>query len=94
MKNWLTEIWKKFKSFVGIDGLLHFLICYLIVVTFGLIDWIPGVIVAFGLTIFKECWDYSYRDKTVKWDWKHTGHDLLFDFLGILIGIAICIWLK
>lgn len=78
---------------MGIDGLLHLLICYLIVVTFGLIDWIPGVVVALFLSIFKECYDYSYR-KQNPWDWNHTLHDLIFDAIGILLGVAVCLVLK
>jgi hypothetical protein len=91
MKAWLNELWKKLKVFIGTDGVLHFLFCYLIVVTFGLIDWIPGVIVAFAVSVFKECWDYSYKNKGSAWDWKHTLHDLLCDFVGIGLGVLICL---
>lgn len=94
MKEWLKNLWAKIKAYIGTDGVLHFGICYAIVVTFGLIDWVAGVIVAFGLSILKEGWDYARRDKTQSWDWKHTAHDLLFDFLGIVFGVLICLWLK
>lgn len=94
MKNWLKKLWNKIKSYTGIDGLLHLLFCYLIVVTCGLIDFIPGVIIAVFLSIFKECYDYSYRDKTKEWNWQHTLHDLVFDAIGILIGVGICLLLK
>lgn len=94
MKEWLKNLWVKVKAYIRIDGVLHFGVCYAIVVTLGLIDWFAGVIVAFGLSILKEEWDYACRDKMRGWDWKHTGHDLLFDFLGIIFGILICLWLK
>lgn len=94
MKEWFKKLWAKIKAYVGVDGLLHFLICYAIVVTFGLLDWIPGVFVALFLSIVKECFDYSYRDKTKPWDYWHTFHDLLFDLLGILLAVGVCLWLK
>lgn len=95
MKEWLKALWAKIKAFIGIDGVLHFGICYAIVVTFGLMDYIAGIIFAFGLSVFKECWDYSREKKqTGEWNWRHSLHDLLFDFIGIGLGVAICIWLK
>ena len=95
MKDWLKNLWAKIKAYIGVDGLLHFLICYAIVVTFGLIDFVAGVVVAVGLSIFKECWDYANATKAGgKWGWKHTLHDLLFDLFGILVGVGVCLWLK
>ncbi len=93
MKKWFKELRNRIKSYAGIDGLQHLLVCYIIVVTFGLVDWIPGVIVAVFLSIFKECYDYSYRDKTKEWDWGHTLHDLIFDAIGILLGVCMCLLL-
>lgn len=95
MKEWIKNLWARVKAYVGVDGVLHFLVCYAIVVTFGLIDFVAGVIVAVGLSILKECWDYAVVTKRgEKWNWGSASHDLLFDLLGVVLGIIICLWLK
>lgn len=94
MKEWLRKLCGKIVNYTGIDGVLHLLLCYLVIVTCGLIDWIPGLMIACFLSIFKECHDYSYRDKSAKYNFGHMVHDLLFDAIGIALGVAICLLLK
>ena len=93
MKEFIKNLLPAIKNYMGVDGLLHMLVCYAIVVTFGLIEYKAGIIIALGLSIFKECYDYSYR-KQNPWDWEHTFHDLIFDAIGILLGVAVCLVLK
>lgn len=87
MKKIFNAIW----NYVQIDGLLHFLVCYAIAITFALADPsifpIAGTMVAVFCAIIKECWDASYKHATKK----QIIHDLVFDALGILIVIGICL---
>lgn len=90
MKKIFNTIW----NYVQIDGLLHFLVCYALVITFALFDTaifpIAGTMVAVFCATIKECWDASYKHATKK----QIIHDLIFDALGILIAIGICFLLK
>ena len=87
MKKVFNTIW----NYVQIDGLLHFLVCYALVVTLTLFDTaifpIAGTMVAVFCATIKECWDASYKHATKK----QIIHDLIFDALGILIAIGICL---
>lgn len=87
MKKIFNTIW----NYVQIDGLLHFLVCYALVITFALFDTtifpIAGTMVAVFCATIKECWDASYKHATKK----QIIHDLVFDALGILIAIGICL---
>lgn len=87
MKKIFNTIW----NYVQIDGLLHFLVCYALVITFALFDTaifpIAGTMVAVFCATIKECWDASYKHATKK----QIIHDLIFDALGILIAIGICL---
>ena len=87
MKKIFNTIW----NYVQIDGLLHFLVCYALVVTLTLFDTaifpIAGTMVAVFCATIKECWDASYKHATKK----QIIHDLIFDALGILIAIGVCL---
>ena len=87
MKKIFNTIW----NYVQIDGLLHFLVCYALVVTLTLFDTaifpIAGTVVAVFCATIKECWDASYKHATKK----QIIHDLIFDALGILIAIGVCL---
>ena len=87
MKKIFNTVW----NYVQIDGLLHFLVCYALVITFALFDTaifpIAGTMVAVFCAIIKECWDASYKHAMKK----QIIHDLVFDALGILIAIGICL---
>ena len=87
MKKIFNTVW----NYVQIDGLLHFLVCYALVITFALFDTaifpIAGTMVAAFCAIIKECWDISYKHQAKK----ATIHDAIFDLLGILIAIGVCL---
>nr|DAI42389.1 MAG TPA: putative periplasmic lipoprotein [Caudoviricetes sp.] len=90
MKKIFNAIWK----YVAVDGLLHFLVCYAIVITFTLADPsvfpIAGTMVAVFCAFFKEAWDISFKHQ----DKKATIHDAIFDILGIAVAIGVCYLLK
>lgn len=90
MKKIFNAIWK----YMAIDGLLHFLVCYAIVITFALVDPsvfpIAGTMVAVFCAFFKEAWDISFKKQSKK----ATIHDAIFDILGIAIAIGVCFLLK
>lgn len=86
----------KLFSLIRTDGLLHFLVNYATVLTFTLFDpaLIAGPVVAVFLSVFKECYDVSNfkkagTDKAVIR--KETIHDAIFDILGILAGVGVCL---
>lgn len=90
MKNLFNAIWK----YMAVDGLLHFLVCYAIVITFALVDPsvfpIAGTMVAAFCALFKECYDIFFKHQ----DRKVIIHDAIFDIVGIAIAIAVCYLLK
>lgn len=81
---------KRLLQWIATDGLLHFLVCYAIMLTFSLligIWWAMGI--AGILAIAKEAWDYFYeRDNNIK----QVFHDLICDIVGI-IGALIVMFL-
>lgn len=81
-------------GYVAIDGLLHFLVCYAIVLSFALADEsifpIAGTTVAAFCAFIKEAWDISYKHQSKK----ATTHDVIFDALGIGMAIGLCFLLK
>lgn len=81
-------------KYIAIDGLLHFLVCYAIVITFALADQsvfpIAGTMVAVFCAFIKEVWDISYKHQNKK----ATIHDIIFDALGIGMAISLCFLLK
>ena len=79
-------------NWVGTDGLLHFLVCYALILTFQPIVgvwWSMFVTVASAL--IKEAWDYFVeKDNNVK----QVLHDLICDGVGIAAAlITILIWI-
>lgn len=90
MKKIFNPVW----NYVQIDGLLHFLVCYAIVLSFALADAsifpIAGTMVAVFCAFIKEAWDISYKHQSKK----ATLHDVIFDALGIGMAIGLCFLLK
>jgi len=90
----MKKFFSKIKQYVAVDGLLHFLVCYAIIITFALIDTavfpIAGTMVAVFCAAFKEGYDITFKHQ----DKKATVHNVIFNVLGILIGIVVCLLLK
>lgn len=81
IKEFLAKVW----AWVKTDGLLHIETSALIVAVFGILfPWWVGAIVAALAGIGKEVWDIKYG--VPSW------HDLLFDLIGILIGVLVVIF--
>lgn len=86
LKNLITTI----KNFTQLDGLLHFLACAIIIFTFApILDNIGGaVIIATVVALTKEYVDILIlRTNT----WKQSLKDILFDVLGIIYAVLICL---
>lgn len=76
----------KIRSLVAVDGLLHFLCCYVIVITCGLVNLTAGIALAAFIAIFKEVLDAIEGA-----DFNNIGKDLIFDFIGIAVAAIIII---
>ena len=98
----VKKIIKGVKGFVQLDGLLHFLVCAVIVFTFyPILDNIGNaVIVATVVGLAKEYMDVLI---TRICSWKHALKDILFDALGVVYAVvlisgcglwAIQLWVK
>ena len=77
---------------VGVDGLLHFLVCYAGVLAFSPVVgvWPALLIVAFA-AVAKEAMDYFIEQDN---DRAAVSHDLICDGVGVLAAlITITIWL-
>lgn len=86
------KIFKFLKNFVGLDGVLHFLACAVIVFTFfPILDNIGNaVIVATVVAIAKEYLDILIkRVNTLKQSLK----DILFDALGVCYAVLFLVYL-
>lgn len=74
------------KRLIAVDGLLHILVSALLLVTFYGIkpDMIGASIMTIGLGIFKEVYDKTHNGSA-------TWHDIICDFIGICVGLLICL---
>ena len=82
---------KKLLKWIGYDGLLHFLVCYAMLLTFtpivGVWWSLATVCVA---SVGKEAWDYLIQKDNDK---QGVIHDLICDSAGVLIAlITMLIW--
>ena len=86
----LIESLKKIKEWVAIDGLLHFLVCYAIIVSLTpLIGW-WALLLAILVALCKEAWDYFVEKDNNK---EQVIHDLICDGVGIIIAYCtILVW--
>ena len=92
-----NEFWAKVKAFfegvwrwVRVDGLLHILAVYAIVLTFcGPLSWWVADLIAVGVFIIKELVDLISKKGTAEW------HDVLCDLIGLLLADeVVCLhWL-
>lgn len=84
------EKFKEITKWVGVDGLLHFLVCYAMMLAFTPI---VGVWWAMGITtvaaIGKEVYD-AIKGATLS----ALGHDFICDAIGLLSAVCtIILWL-
>lgn len=90
----MGKLFKSIWKYMAIDGLLHFLVCYTIVLTLALADPsvfpIAGTMVATFCAFFKEAWDVTFKHQ----DKGATIHDAIFDILGIAVAIGVCYLMK
>ncbi|MEE0267858.1 MAG: hypothetical protein UD103_07775 [Bacteroidales bacterium] len=88
----MMKIFKFLKNFVGLDGVLHFFVCAVIVFTFfPILDNIGNaVIVATVVALAKEYFDILIkRANTLKQSLK----DILFDALGVGYAVLFLVYL-
>lgn len=86
----LKNLIKNVINFIQLDGLLHFLACAIIIFTFAPIVGNIGnaVIIATVVALAKEYLDILIlRTNT----WKQSLKDILFDALGVIYAILICL---
>lgn len=81
--NLLRRVW----SWVATDGLLHFLVCYAMMLT---LEPFVGIWIALGITLVfafgKEAYDvFIQKDNNYQQAW----HDLVCDFAGIILSCLI-----
>jgi hypothetical protein len=81
--NLLRRVWR----WVATDGLLHFLVCYAMMLTFGpfLGNWIAlGIALAFAFG--KEAKDVFIEKDN---NFSQAMHDLICDFAGIVAALLV-----
>ena len=85
------ETIKKMLKWVGIDGLLHFLVCYAMMLTLApMIGLAWAVLATTGVAVLKEVWDFCIQKDN---DAEQVLHDVILDGTGILIAlITISLW--
>ena len=81
---------KKILKWIATDGLLHFLVCYAMVLSLtpiiGFYALIPTTIVAAA----KEAYDFHYKKSNNK---EQVMHDLICDLAGIVAAYAtMLVW--
>lgn len=92
-----NEFWTKVKAlfekvwrWVRVDGLLHILAVYAIVLTFcGPLSWWVADLIAIGVFIIKEVLDLISKKETAEW------HDVICDAIGLILadGVICLHWL-
>lgn len=85
----IVESYKKALNWIGCDGALHFLVSALDVLIFALFLHVWGsVLLVLGIGLGKEVFDLI-RHGVKGYDWKNSGHDLICDLAGIILGASI-----
>ena len=82
---------KKILKWIGTDGLLHFMVCYAMLLTFTPIVglWWALAIVCVA-SVGKEAWDFLIEKDNDK---EAVIHDLVCDVAGAAMAMAtICMW--
>ena len=86
----LFETLKKIKEWVATDGLLHFLVCYALMVALTpIIGWWALLVTIFA-ALGKEGYDYFVEKDNNK---EQVIHDLMCDCAGIILAYCtILVW--
>lgn len=83
----MKELINKITKWVGTDGLLHFLVCYALMLTLAPIVGIAwSVLATTGIAVFKEAWDFCIQKDN---NLEQVLHDAIFDGVGILVALII-----
>lgn len=82
---------KKIIKWIATDGLLHFLVCYALMVALTPITGWWALLVTALAALSKEAWDYFVEKDNNK---EQVIHDLICDGAGIVAAyITMLIWL-
>lgn len=83
----MGNILKRLFSWISTDGLLHFLVCYAIMLTlYPFIDIVWTTLATTSIAIIKEVFDFCIEKDN---DEKAVMHDLIMDASGIVCSLVI-----
>ncbi len=83
----LFDLLKDFYKWMGIDGLLHFILCYALILTFQPIVGIAWAsVIAIVSALAKEFYDFFIQKDNDK---NQVFHDLMCDWFGIAAALVI-----
>ena len=86
-KEKLINLFNKISSWFSIDGLLHFLVCYTLMLTFQpIVGMLWALVVTIIPALIKEAWDYFIQKDNTSYQVKR---DLIFDWFGIAAALAV-----
>lgn len=86
-----TDFWAKVKTafgkfftWIGADGLLHFIVSIALVLWFGMFfKWWVAALVAFGIGCLKEMADYFFPNHNA------SVKDIICDSCGTIVGVGL-----
>lgn len=82
----MKELINKITKWVGTDGLLHFLVCYALMLTLSpILGMTWAVLTTTNIAILKEVIDFCIQKDN---DISQVMHDLLCDVVGIVVAIV------
>lgn len=80
---------KKILQWMATDGLLHFLMCYAMMLTLiPLVGIVWSITITIIIALFKEFYDVFIEKDN---NFSQAIHDLICDGIGVLMAIIICI---
>lgn len=77
---------KALLRWVAVDGLLHFLVCYAIVLTFAPFSIWMAIAIAVVASLGKEAVDYFIQKDN---NAQQVLHDIICDIMGIGLGVIV-----
>ena len=87
--NDIRNILKKIFQWVNTDGLLHFLTCYALILTFfSIFNLQIGILLTIVIAILKEVYDIYIKKCN---NYKQALHDIVMDIIGVIMGVIIII---